>query len=77
MVEKLNRIKTRQALEEAKKKKRVNFKSQTIISGKRQEYNHRAGQPFNEFDVQKLASHGWKHYRSKGDYFTIKGHKGV
>ena len=76
MIERIQKIKTRQALEQAKKKK-IDYKSPLIISGKRQEYNHHIGQPFSEFDVKKFSSHGWKHPKSKGDYFTIKNHNSV
>ena len=76
MIEKLAKKKTKQAIVAAGKKK-INYKSPLIIAGKRKEYNHHRGQPFSEFDVAKLSSHGWKHAKSKGDYFTIMKHKGV
>lgn len=74
MIDRLHKIKTKQALAQAEKKRKTIHKSPAVISGKRQEFNHYKGQPFNEFDVKKLSSHGWKHYKSKGDYFTIQSH---
>ncbi|XP_063618436.1 probable ATP-dependent RNA helicase DDX28 [Cydia splendana] len=44
-----------------------------IISCKRPEYNHFEGQSYSKFDGVKLASSGWLHAKSKGDYFTIYG----
>lgn len=74
MIDRLHKIKTKQALAQAEKKRKTIHKSPAVISGKRQEFNHYKGQSFNEFDVKKLSSHGWKHYKSKGDYFTIQSH---
>ncbi|XP_050668717.1 probable ATP-dependent RNA helicase DDX28 [Leptidea sinapis] len=45
-----------------------------IISCKRPEFNHYEGQTYSKFEVVKLASQGWYHEKSKGDYFTIYGH---
>ena len=77
MLDKLQKRKTKQALREAEKQRKPHFKSPLIISGYRREFNHHKGQSFNEFDVKKLSSHGWKHHKSKGDYFTIKSHGSV
>lgn len=44
-----------------------------IITCKRPEYNHYEGQSYSKFDGVKLASSGWLHDKSKGDYFTIYG----
>ena len=74
MVDRLQKQKTKQALAEVSKQRKISYRSQLVISGKRPEFNHHKGQPFNEFDVKNLSSHGWKHYKSKGDYFTIRSH---
>lgn len=44
-----------------------------IISCKRPEYNHYEGQSYSKFEGIKLASHGWLHSKSRGDYFVIHG----
>ncbi|XP_013185334.2 probable ATP-dependent RNA helicase DDX28 [Amyelois transitella] len=44
-----------------------------IISCKRPEFNHFEGQTYSKFEGIKLASHGWLHDKSKGDYFIIYG----
>ncbi|XP_059055446.1 probable ATP-dependent RNA helicase DDX28 [Achroia grisella] len=44
-----------------------------IISCKRPEFNHYQGQSYSKFDGVKLASQGWSHPKSKGDYFIIHG----
>lgn len=44
-----------------------------IISCKRPEFNHYEGQTYSKFEGIKLASHGWLHNKSKGDYFIIHG----
>ncbi|KAM3963665.1 putative ATP-dependent RNA helicase Dbp21E2 [Aphomia sociella] len=54
------------SLQQAKKKL-------PIISCKRPEFNHYEGQSYSKFDGVKLASKGWLHLKSKGDYFTIYG----
>ncbi|XP_053612237.1 probable ATP-dependent RNA helicase DDX28 [Plodia interpunctella] len=44
-----------------------------IISCKRPEFNHYEGQTYSKFEGVKLASKGWLHNKSKGDYFVIYG----
>lgn len=46
-------------------------KSVPIISCKRKEFNHYKGQSYSKFEEVPLASKGWHHYKSAGDYFTI------
>lgn len=46
-----------------------------IISCKRSEFNHYKGQTYSKFEGVKLASKGWLHQKSKGDYFIIQGEK--
>jgi superfamily II DNA/RNA helicase len=46
-------------------------KGQCIISCRRQQFNHYAGQKYAELNLKCLASGGWKHSKSKLDYFTI------
>ena len=48
-----------------------------IISCKRKEFNHYKGQTYSNFSPDHLASSGWKHYKSKGDYFTINAYRSV
>ncbi|CAL1533066.1 unnamed protein product [Lymnaea stagnalis] len=42
-----------------------------IVSCKRKGYNHYQGDSFNEFDIQKLVSCGWKNKKRIGDHFTL------
>lgn len=44
-----------------------------IISCKRSEFNHYEGQTYSKFDGVKLASKGWLHNKSRGDFFIIHG----
>lgn len=44
-----------------------------IIACKRPEFNHYEGQTYSKFEGIKLASNGWLHPKSKGDYFIIYG----
>lgn len=41
----------------------------------RAEYNHHRGQTYGRLDTLRLASGGWKHRESYGDYFTINPFK--
>ncbi|XP_072938648.1 probable ATP-dependent RNA helicase DDX28 [Epargyreus clarus] len=42
-----------------------------IITCKRPEFNHYEGQSYSKFEGVKLASKGWLHPKSKGDYFIV------
>ena len=42
-----------------------------IIACKRQSYNFFLGDTFKKFEPIPLASRGWQHRDSRGDYFTI------
>lgn len=44
-----------------------------IISCKRPEFNHYEGQSYKKFDGIKLASAGWLHSKSRGDFFIVHG----
>lgn len=44
-----------------------------IISCKRSEFNHYEGQTYSKFEGIPLASKGWLHNKSKGDYFIVYG----
>ncbi|XP_071446149.1 probable ATP-dependent RNA helicase DDX28 [Hetaerina americana] len=46
-------------------------KKAVVISCKRNEFNHFKGQTYNKFKPITLASKGWFHKKSKGDFFTI------
>lgn len=50
-----------------------NAKKTPIITCKRPEFNHYQGQTYPKFEGIKLASKGWLHNKSKGDYFIIHG----
>lgn len=54
------------SLQQAKKKL-------PIITCKRPEFNHYEGQSYSKYEGIKLASQGWLHNKSKGDYFIIHG----
>lgn len=48
------------------------IKEQTpIISCKRKEFNFYKGQTYSKYVPIPLATKGWHHYKSKGDYFFI------
>lgn len=57
-------------------KSRRGDQSTPIISCKRKEYNHYLGQTYDKFAVVPLASKGWGHRKSSGDYFTINTSNG-
>jgi len=42
-----------------------------VISCKRPEFNHHKSQTYGKFDTVPLASSGWHHRKSYGDYFNI------
>ena len=75
MVERMRRENVKHAIKEHQAKR--NYKGPVIISCKRKEFNHFHGQTYSEFSPQQLASGGWKHRQSKGDYFTINAYKSV
>lgn len=43
----------------------------SIIQCKRPEFNHYRNDMYSKFDTVPLASKGWQHNKSKGDYFKI------
>lgn len=47
-----------------------------IITGKRKEINHFKGQVYGRFQSIPLASQGWTHRKSSGDYFVLHAHEG-
>lgn len=51
--------------------KSVRIPKEPIISCKRPEFNHFEGQTYSKLDGIPLASKGWLHNKSKGDYFII------
>lgn len=57
--------------EEQKKVTKKSEKRVPIIECKRSEYNHYKNQMYDKFSTVPLASSGWTHRKSKGDYFTI------
>ncbi|XP_076464397.1 putative ATP-dependent RNA helicase DDX28 [Babylonia areolata] len=62
----------RKAMEQTSK--RSSFKSPLVISCKRNNFNHHRGQTYSDFGPQTLASYGWKHRKSQGDFFTLVCH---
>ncbi|XP_067131754.1 probable ATP-dependent RNA helicase DDX28 [Centruroides vittatus] len=63
-----------QKIEEIRKKSRGGNRSVPIIQCKRSEFNHYLGQVYDKYEAIALASKGWKHRKSVGDYFTINGY---
>lgn len=61
-------------IENIRKKSRQGNKSIPIIQCKRSEFNHYLGQIYDKYEMIVLASKGWKHKKSVGDYFIIYGH---
>ncbi|KAI5751783.1 hypothetical protein M8J77_010801 [Diaphorina citri] len=61
-------------LKQAAKMSSMKLKSPCIIQCKNPELNHYQNQTYNKFDKIPLASAGWAHYKSKGDYFIINIH---
>ncbi|KAK7790571.1 hypothetical protein R5R35_002025 [Gryllus longicercus] len=49
-------------------------KKDPIISCKNEDLNHYKGQSYGKFAVVPLASKGWLHRKSKGDFFEIKNY---
>lgn len=47
------------------------------ISCKRTEYNLYEGQTYGKFESIPLASKGWHHRKSRGDFFTIQKYREV
>ncbi|XP_072031223.1 probable ATP-dependent RNA helicase DDX28 [Amphiura filiformis] len=47
-----------------------------LLSAKRKEFNFYQHQKYDKFKPPMLASGGWKHKKSAGDYFTILAYKG-
>lgn len=48
-----------------------NKKGSIVISCKRKEYDHYTSYAYNSLDEVPLASKGWTHSKSKGDFFTV------
>lgn len=48
------------------------YKEKVVIKCKRTEFNHYKNQKYDKLKPIPLASKGWKHRKSKGDFFTIK-----
>ncbi|XP_031341218.1 probable ATP-dependent RNA helicase DDX28 isoform X1 [Photinus pyralis] len=48
-----------------------NNKEDLVIRCKRKEYNYYMGQRYSKLDDVPLASKGWTHNKSKGDYFYV------
>ncbi|XP_048119001.1 probable ATP-dependent RNA helicase DDX28 [Alosa alosa] len=42
-----------------------------LIKSKNPQLNQSAGYTFGKFEETRLCSKGWKHHKSRGDYFTI------
>jgi hypothetical protein len=48
-----------------------------LISCKRSEFNLYEGQTYDKFESIPLASKGWHHRKSRGDFFTIQKYREV
>lgn len=42
-----------------------------IVVCKRKEFNFYEGQKYSKLETIPLASKGWQHYKSKGDFFFV------
>lgn len=65
------KTKEKQTFEPDLQRNPTKHKKEAVITCKRQEFNHYKGQTYNKFEVVPLASKGWHHKKSKGDYFII------
>ena len=63
-------------LDEALKKKKSR-NGPVLISCSRGQFNHHKGQTYSNFAPSVLASGGWKHYKSKGNHFTMLAQQSV
>ncbi|XP_013780020.1 probable ATP-dependent RNA helicase DDX28 isoform X2 [Limulus polyphemus] len=70
-LKKLKKKKDAKRLEEIRRKSRQGNQNFPIITCKRREFNFYYGQVYAKYDQVLLASQGWKHRKSRGDYFTI------
>lgn len=68
MIKQIQKVKQKQL---KKKVEIMRKKTPVVIQCHRQEFNHHLGQTYSEFNPRVLASHGWTHYKSAGDKFTI------
>ncbi|XP_071542618.1 probable ATP-dependent RNA helicase DDX28 [Panulirus ornatus] len=75
-LERQKQMKKKQEWELQRKQSYMGDKSTLMISCKRKEFNHYRGQTYNKFTEVPLASKGWRHRKSAGDYFTINSYSG-
>ena len=75
MIQKVERLRLKEATKRLAKK--TNKTGAVVISCKRAEFNHHKGEMYSNFSPDMLASGGWKHYKSKGDHFTIHAMRDV
>ncbi|XP_013415400.1 probable ATP-dependent RNA helicase DDX28 [Lingula anatina] len=74
LVKKIQKALIRKEVERIEKmNEKLRPKGPLIIKCKRKAYNHYTGEAFSKFKPELLASHGWKHHKSVGDYFVING----
>ncbi|XP_063603489.1 probable ATP-dependent RNA helicase DDX28 [Penaeus indicus] len=77
MAEKMSRAKLKQKKidrQQFLQKSREGNRSVPIINCKRKQFNHYLGQSYSKFEEVPLASKGWQHRKSAGDYFIIHGY---
>ncbi|XP_076305820.1 putative ATP-dependent RNA helicase Dbp21E2 isoform X1 [Tachypleus tridentatus] len=67
----LKKKKETKRLEEIKRKSRQGNQNIPIITCKRPEFNFYYSQVYAKYGQVPLASQGWKHRKSRGDYFTV------
>ena len=77
MIQILEKKKALKDAERYRKHMKPIYKGPKVVSCKRKEYNHYKGQTYSNFNPEHLASHGWKHYKAAGDYFTLQAIQGV
>ena len=76
MVKRMERLR---AKEQATKRKLWNHSrlGKLAIACGRPQFNHYVGQRYSDLTIKCLASGGWKHPKSKSDYFTINAIQSV
>jgi hypothetical protein len=74
MVSNIQKLRDRQKKNPVLRQRR---KTPLMIGCKRSDFNHHRGQTYSDFGPRALASYGWGHRKSVGDYFTILCHDRV
>jgi hypothetical protein len=70
MVKRMERLRAK-AQAEKRRLRTYNSDAKLAITCRRPQFNHYIGQRYSDLTIKCLASGGWKHKKSKSDYFTI------